>query len=145
VRISEPLLACDIADLFLCVLRLRSLANHLTRLCLRSGRDRHVSRPLPDGNHQYPCSLTLHGGLDSIYASTLALKKWPNYRGYIGAIWMIPNILGGILVITLPWSNKAGILVSLYITGVGTREYAREGAAVATAISNADLDFGMAE
>lgn len=44
---------------------------------------------------------------------------------------MIPNILGGILVITLPWSNKAGILVSLYITGVGTREYIREGAAVA--------------
>ncbi|KAJ9119805.1 hypothetical protein QFC24_005518 [Naganishia onofrii] len=56
----------------------------------------------------------------TIWASTLALRRWPNYRGYIGAAWLVPNVLGAILIVTLPYSNKAGILVCLYITGVGT-------------------------
>ncbi|KAJ9098067.1 hypothetical protein QFC19_006502 [Naganishia cerealis] len=56
----------------------------------------------------------------TIWASTLALKRWPNHRGYIGAVWLVPNVLGAILIVTLPYSNKAGILVCLYITGVGT-------------------------
>jgi len=47
--------------------------------------------------------------------------KWkPDQRGYIAAIYLLPNILGSILVIALPYSDKSGILVSLYVTGVGT-------------------------
>lgn len=56
----------------------------------------------------------------TIWTSTLALKKWPNHRGYIGAAWLVPNVIGAILIVTLPYSNKAGILVCLYVTGVGT-------------------------
>ncbi|GHJ87948.1 hypothetical protein NliqN6_4350 [Naganishia liquefaciens] len=56
----------------------------------------------------------------TIWTSTLALKRWPNHRGYIGAAWLVPNVIGAILIVTLPYSNKAGILVCLYVTGVGT-------------------------
>jgi ACS family allantoate permease-like MFS transporter len=56
----------------------------------------------------------------TIWTSTLALKRWPNHRGYIGAAWLVPNVIGAILIVTLPYSNKAGILICLYVTGVGT-------------------------
>ena len=38
--------------------------------------------------------------------------------------WYIPNTLGGILQIALPWTNKAGLLVALYICNmVSSRVY----------------------
>lgn len=46
----------------------------------------------------------------TIYASTLALKRWPNQRAYIGAIWMVPNVIGAALILGLPFSNRAGQL-----------------------------------
>lgn len=53
----------------------------------------------------------------TIWSSTYALKWKPDQRGYIAAVYLLPNILGSILVIALPYSNKPGILVSLYVTG----------------------------
>lgn len=48
------------------------------------------------------------------------LGRFPNSRGIISIIYFVPNILGSILVIALPYENKNGILISLYITGFGT-------------------------
>ncbi|KAJ7775503.1 major facilitator superfamily domain-containing protein [Mycena metata] len=41
-------------------------------------------------------------------------------RAYTSVIWKIPELLGAILINALPWSNKIGLLFSLWITGVGT-------------------------
>ncbi len=46
----------------------------------------------------------------TIYTSTLCLKKWPKQRYYIGALYLIPNVLGAALILGLPFSNKAGQL-----------------------------------
>ncbi|KAK7013848.1 MFS general substrate transporter [Favolaschia claudopus] len=41
-------------------------------------------------------------------------------RAWVAFIYFIPNILGTILVNVLPWSDKVGLLFSVWITGVGT-------------------------
>ncbi|KAJ6496103.1 major facilitator superfamily domain-containing protein [Mycena sanguinolenta] len=41
-------------------------------------------------------------------------------RAYTAFVWKMPEVLGGILINALPWSNKIGLLCSLWITGVGT-------------------------
>ncbi|KAJ7203332.1 MFS general substrate transporter [Mycena pura] len=41
-------------------------------------------------------------------------------RAWVAVIYSVPNILGTILVTTLPWSDKVGLLFSVWITGVGT-------------------------
>ncbi|KAJ7169296.1 major facilitator superfamily domain-containing protein [Mycena crocata] len=46
-----------------------------------------------------------------------------NQRAYTAFCWKIPNIIGAILVNTLPWSNKIGLLFSFWITGVGTTAF----------------------
>ncbi|KAM0748114.1 MFS general substrate transporter [Meredithblackwellia eburnea MCA 4105] len=56
----------------------------------------------------------------TIGSGIILLGKFPNSRAIIGACYFIPNVLGAILVIALPWSDKHGILASLYITGFGT-------------------------
>ncbi|KAL8289986.1 hypothetical protein RQP46_002925 [Phenoliferia psychrophenolica] len=48
------------------------------------------------------------------------LGKFPNSRAIIGMIYFIPNIVGSVLCIALPFSNKHGILGALYVTGFGT-------------------------
>ncbi|KAJ7105845.1 major facilitator superfamily domain-containing protein [Mycena epipterygia] len=45
-------------------------------------------------------------------------------RAYTAFVWKMPEVLGGILVISLPWSNKIGLLFSLWVTGVGTTGFA---------------------
>ncbi|CEL62099.1 putative transporter PB10D8,01 OS=Schizosaccharomyces pombe (strain 972 / ATCC 24843) GN=SPBPB10D8.01 PE=3 SV=1 [Rhizoctonia solani AG-1 IB] len=47
-------------------------------------------------------------------------SKWKDGRGYVAALYFVPNILGSILMNVLPWSNQIGLLFSLWITGVGT-------------------------
>ncbi|KAJ6615084.1 MFS general substrate transporter [Mycena sp. CBHHK59/15] len=44
-------------------------------------------------------------------------------RAYVAFVWKIPNIVGAVLVNTLPWSNKIGLLFSLWVTGVGTTAF----------------------
>ncbi|KAF7368535.1 MFS general substrate transporter [Mycena venus] len=41
-------------------------------------------------------------------------------RAWVAVLYYIPNILGTILVTTLPWSNKVGLVCSAFLTGVGT-------------------------
>jgi MFS family permease len=55
----------------------------------------------------------------SITLGTIALKKWPNSRTIIGALGFVPGVLGCILLLTLPWSNKAGLLTQIYIIQFG--------------------------
>ncbi|CAE6479634.1 unnamed protein product [Rhizoctonia solani] len=56
----------------------------------------------------------------TIYTGVLLVSKWKDGRGYVAALYFIPNILGSVLMNTLPWSNQIGLLFSLWITGVGT-------------------------
>ncbi|KAJ7352062.1 major facilitator superfamily domain-containing protein [Mycena albidolilacea] len=41
-------------------------------------------------------------------------------RAYTAVVWKVPEVLGAILINALPWSNKIGLLFSLWVTGVGT-------------------------
>ncbi|KAF8684239.1 MFS general substrate transporter [Rhizoctonia solani] len=56
----------------------------------------------------------------TIYTGVLLASKWKDGRGYVAALYFVPNILGSVLMNTLPWSNQIGLLFSLWITGVGT-------------------------
>ncbi|KAJ7121937.1 major facilitator superfamily domain-containing protein [Mycena filopes] len=48
------------------------------------------------------------------------VAAYTGQRAYTSFVWKIPEVLGAILVVTLPWTNKIGLLFSLWITGVGT-------------------------
>ncbi|EJD04816.1 membrane transporter [Fomitiporia mediterranea MF3/22] len=50
--------------------------------------------------------------------SGVALATYFNSIAYVGASYYIPSVIGSILVSTLPWSNKVGLLISEYIVGV---------------------------
>ncbi|KAJ7061092.1 major facilitator superfamily domain-containing protein [Mycena amicta] len=41
-------------------------------------------------------------------------------RAWVAFAYFIPNVLGTILVNTLPWSNKVGLLFSVWVAEVGT-------------------------
>ncbi|KAL7413287.1 MFS general substrate transporter [Mrakia frigida] len=56
----------------------------------------------------------------TLYTGSLCIKRWPNKRVVISVIYFLPNIIGACLILGLPFSNKTGQLVSLYVTGVGT-------------------------
>ncbi|QRV94599.1 major facilitator superfamily transporter [Ceratobasidium sp. AG-Ba] len=56
----------------------------------------------------------------TIWTGVILAGKWKDSRAYVSAIYFAPNVLGSILVNVLPWSNKIGLLFSVWITGVGT-------------------------
>ncbi|TRM58593.1 major facilitator superfamily domain-containing protein [Schizophyllum amplum] len=56
----------------------------------------------------------------TIWTGVTIAVKIPNSRAYVGSIYLIPNILGVFLVNFLPWSDKIGLLFSVWLTGVGT-------------------------
>ncbi|KAK0210341.1 MFS general substrate transporter [Desarmillaria ectypa] len=56
----------------------------------------------------------------TIWTGVTIASRIPNSRAYVGAIYMIPNVLGVFLVNFLPWGNKIGLLFSVWLTGVGT-------------------------
>jgi len=56
----------------------------------------------------------------TIFTGVQIASRIPNSRAYVGVIYFIPNILGTFLVNFLPWSNKVGLLFSVWLTGVGT-------------------------
>lgn len=56
----------------------------------------------------------------TIWTGVTLVSKWEDSRAYVGVIYFIPNVLGSILINVLPWSNKIGLLFSVWITGVGT-------------------------
>ncbi|KAK7055772.1 MFS general substrate transporter [Favolaschia claudopus] len=65
------------------------------------------------------------GVIEIITISTgVNVAAWTGQRAYTAFVWKVPEILGAILVSTLPWSNKIGLLFSLWVTGVGTTGFA---------------------
>ncbi|KAJ7909279.1 MFS general substrate transporter [Mycena leptocephala] len=55
----------------------------------------------------------------TIYTGVTIAAKLDS-RAWVAFIYFIPNILGTILVNVLPWSDKVGLLFSVWLTGVGT-------------------------
>jgi hypothetical protein len=43
----------------------------------------------------------------------------PNSRGIVGACYFIPNIVSGIMMVSLPWTSKGGLLAAVYLGGLG--------------------------
>ncbi|KZT39708.1 MFS general substrate transporter [Sistotremastrum suecicum HHB10207 ss-3] len=56
----------------------------------------------------------------TIFTGVKLVERFPNSRAIVGAVYFIPNIIGSILVNTLPFSNRIGLLFSYWTTGVGT-------------------------
>lgn len=56
----------------------------------------------------------------TIYTGVHLATRWKNSLAYVGVIYFIPNILGSILVNALPWSDKIGLLFSVWVAEVGT-------------------------
>jgi hypothetical protein len=52
----------------------------------------------------------------TIYTGVTIAAKLDS-RAWVAFIYFIPNILGTILVNVLPWSNKVGLLFSVWLTG----------------------------
>lgn len=50
----------------------------------------------------------------TIFTAVKATSLLRDSRGYVGALWAVPAIVGGILVITLPFSHKVGLLFSYW-------------------------------
>ncbi|KAJ7339790.1 MFS general substrate transporter [Mycena albidolilacea] len=46
-----------------------------------------------------------------------------NQRGYTAFAWKSPNILGAILIMSLPWSNRVGLLFALWVSGIGSTSF----------------------
>lgn len=53
----------------------------------------------------------------TIWTGTMVVTRIPNSRGYVGAIWMIPNLISVFLINFLPWSDQVGLLITLFISG----------------------------
>ncbi|KAI5124304.1 hypothetical protein M0805_008912 [Coniferiporia weirii] len=51
----------------------------------------------------------------AIYGSSKLSSVLRDFRAYAVALWTIPGILGGILVATLPFDNKIGLLFSYWV------------------------------
>ncbi|KZF19152.1 permease of the major facilitator superfamily [Xylona heveae TC161] len=45
------------------------------------------------------------------------IRRFPNNNAYFGVWWCIPAIVGAIVVVTLPWSNRVGILAGILLAG----------------------------
>ena len=45
------------------------------------------------------------------------LFRIPNSRAYVGVLYFVPNIVGTLLINLLPWSNKVGLLVGVWLSG----------------------------
>ncbi|KDN41216.1 hypothetical protein RSAG8_07630, partial [Rhizoctonia solani AG-8 WAC10335] len=72
---------------------------------------------------------TLLGTLDglieiiTIYTGVKLVEYFGYSRAYVGSAYMVSDVLSAILVTTLPWSNKIGLLISIYLTDIGTTGY----------------------
>ncbi|KAF9447764.1 MFS general substrate transporter [Macrolepiota fuliginosa MF-IS2] len=73
-----------------------------------------------------PLQTTLLGCVDgvveivTIWVGITIAARIPNSRAYVGALFMVPNLLGVFLINFLPWSDKVGLLFAQWVTGVGT-------------------------
>jgi MFS transporter, ACS family, allantoate permease len=53
----------------------------------------------------------------TIYTGVQIASSIPNSRAWVGIAYFVPNLLGVFLVNLLPWQDKVGLLVSVWITG----------------------------
>ncbi|KAJ6530075.1 major facilitator superfamily domain-containing protein [Mycena vulgaris] len=76
-----------------------------------------------------PLQTTLLGCVDGVIeivaiASGVTLAaRIPNSRAYVGCVYTLPAILAVFLVNLLPWSNKIGLLFSVWVTGIGAPSF----------------------
>lgn len=56
----------------------------------------------------------------TVYTGAKLVEYFGDARAYVGFAYMVSDVLAAILVTTLPWSNKLGLLISAYLTGVRT-------------------------
>ncbi|GAW03134.1 MFS general substrate transporter [Lentinula edodes] len=56
----------------------------------------------------------------TIWTGVNIAARFPNSRAYVGFVYFIPNVVGVIVINTLPWSDKVGLLFGQWLTGVGT-------------------------
>ncbi|CAK7200217.1 hypothetical protein SEUCBS139899_002908 [Sporothrix eucalyptigena] len=61
--------------------------------------------------------------LVSLLAAAWTLAKTKNARAWVAAASYVPAIVSSIMLITLPWSNRAGLLVAIYIRGTAGIAY----------------------
>lgn len=54
----------------------------------------------------------------TIFTGVQLAARLPNSRAWVSIIYFIPNVLGSILINVLPWSDKVGLLFSVWITGM---------------------------
>lgn len=70
-----------------------------------------------------PLQTTLLGCVDgvveivTIWTGVNIAARLPNSIAYVGVLYMIPNVMGVFLINFLPWSNKLGLLFSVWTTG----------------------------
>ncbi|KAK7928941.1 MFS general substrate transporter [Apiospora marii] len=55
----------------------------------------------------------------SITLSTMMLRRFPNSRCYIAALFFAPSVLAVVLLMTLPWGNRVGLLCAYYVLNFG--------------------------
>ncbi|KAG9082211.1 hypothetical protein FS749_007035 [Ceratobasidium sp. UAMH 11750] len=55
----------------------------------------------------------------SITSATLILRRYPNARAWIAVGFFLPSILGAVLLITIPWHNRVGLLCAYYVLNFG--------------------------
>ncbi|KAJ6627716.1 MFS general substrate transporter [Mycena sp. CBHHK59/15] len=76
-----------------------------------------------------PLQTTLLGCVDGaieivVLATGVNLAaRIPNSRAYVGCIYLVPNFLAVFLINLLSWSNKIGLLFSVWLTGVGAPSF----------------------
>jgi ACS family allantoate permease-like MFS transporter len=71
-----------------------------------------------------PLQTTLLGCVDGIIeivaiaSGVILASRIPNSRAFVGCVYTLPSIMAVFLINLLPWSNKIGLLFSVWITGV---------------------------
>ncbi|KZV92689.1 MFS general substrate transporter [Exidia glandulosa HHB12029] len=66
--------------------------------------------------------LNIPSGVAQIFGITLGcymLRRMPNSRAYLAILFFMPSVLAAILLMTLPFSNRVGLLSAFYVLGFG--------------------------
>ena len=53
----------------------------------------------------------------TIFTGVKLAARFPNSIAYVSVLYIIPNILGCLLINFLPWSDQIGLLFSIWLTG----------------------------
>ena len=63
----------------------------------------------------------------AILSGVTIASRIPNSTAWVAIAYFVPNILGVFLVNLLPWHNKVGLLLSVWMTGTHDGFYLRRG------------------